>query len=219
MIPEKELQHAIDLVERLRTLVHDRELPADNRTRASASCHAIAQEHHHSIVLLIEHRLYASSFALVRSAFEAYVRAEWLFRKASDENVRRFLRNGDPPGIGTLIGDLETTLAFEEGHLSDIKKAHWNALCAYTHTGGLHVQRWNTPTAVESAYTPDEVRGALQFAALVGCMSAVGIANLAGSNEMALSVLEEVRSFEGSPTPTAPSNTGAAPSNPPRSSP
>lgn len=193
MITTAELQRAGELVECLRLLVHDRELPAMDRVRASASCHAIALEHHHSIVLLIERRLYGSAFALVRPAFEAYIRAEWLSRNATDEQVGSFLRDEEPPSINVLLRELETSPAFAEGNLSEIKRTHWAAICAYTHTGGLHVQRWNTPTSVESSYTADEVRGALQFAEFVGYMSAIGIAVLASSDEMMLAILSEVK--------------------------
>jgi len=34
-------------------------------------------------------------------------------------------------------------------------------MCAYTHTGGLHVQRWNSETAVEPVYAPEEVEEVL----------------------------------------------------------
>ena len=58
---------------------------------ATGSCFGIAQEHHHAIILLLEKGLCASAFALVRPAFEAYVRGEWLALCADEEGVSRFL--------------------------------------------------------------------------------------------------------------------------------
>lgn len=75
MVAPERIRKAGEFVEWLRQSIHEQELPSNNRVRAAASCYAIAQDHHHAIVLLIENRLYASSFALIRLEFEAYKRA------------------------------------------------------------------------------------------------------------------------------------------------
>ena len=89
MLTDQQLDDANAYGEWLRLAVHERELPANDRVRASGSCLAIAQDHHHAIIVLLGARLYASSFALVRIAFEAYVRGEWLDLCASAADIRR----------------------------------------------------------------------------------------------------------------------------------
>jgi len=180
-------------VEWLRQRVHELPLPGTIRVKAAAACQAIAQEHHHSIILLIEHQLKASAFALIRPAFESYVRGEWLARCATDAEVESFAKNVDPPSIGALLIMLEAHPAFSQGVLSRIKRAHWNALCSYTHTGGLHVQRWVTSEAIESNYLPGEVLGAIQLAEMIATMSVIALANLADNEQLALEVLQEIK--------------------------
>jgi hypothetical protein len=194
MVTESRIREAVEFVEWLRQCIHERELPANNRVRAAGSCFAIAQEHHHSIVLLTEHRLYAPSFSLLRAAFEAYVRGLWLSRCARDAEVNRFLRGGEPPKVDLLLRAVEETPGFSENVLSHIKHQSWKAMCAFTHTGGLHVQRWNTAEAIEPNYEPQEVEAALKLSELIGAMSVIGFASLAGSDELALRVLEKIKS-------------------------
>jgi len=187
-------QTAGEYVEWLRLALHEREIPANDRVRAAASCLAIAQDHHHAIVVLIENRLYASSFALMRVAFEAYLRGEWLALCAKDSEIRRFMKGWEPPHVGEFLQDLEKTPAFAEQVLSNVKRNLWQPMCAYTHTGGLHIQRWNTAEAVEPAYDPEEVAEVLAFAEIIASLSVIGVANLAQDEELANSVFQRFKS-------------------------
>lgn len=177
--------------------IHECDLPATNRVRAAASCLAIAQDHHHAIVVLLDHNLYASSFALIRVAFEAYVRGEWLALCGTDDEIEKFIAGEEPPPFGVLLQQLEQTEAFKEQVLSRIKANSWRAMCAYTHTGGLHVQRWNTPEAIEPSYSQDEVREVLSFAETVGALAAVGVASLANDMAAAEKILAKLKERKG----------------------
>jgi hypothetical protein len=88
---------------------------------------------------------------------------------------------------------LEETPAFSEKVLSSIKARRWRAMCDYTHTGGLHVQRWNTPDAIEANYDDAEILEVLFFAEIVGSLSVLGFAQHAGDAELSLRVLEQVK--------------------------
>ncbi|WP_332813871.1 DUF6988 family protein [Ramlibacter sp.] len=177
--------------------IHECKLPATNRVRAAASCLAIAQDHHHAIVLLVDHHLYASAFALVRVAFEAYVRGEWLAACASEEQVESFVHGDEPPKFRVLLEELEQTEGFKRQVLSSIKAHAWDAMCAYTHTGGLHIQRWNTSHAIEPGYEEAEVREVLDFAETVGSLAVIGVAKLAEDVEAARAVLERFKQRKG----------------------
>jgi hypothetical protein len=193
MSPSGRLRSAGQYVEWLRLAIHEREVPANERVRASLSCFAIAQDHHHAIVVLIDHRLYASSFALLRVAFEAFVRGEWLALCADDHQVRRFLEGGEPPKLDELLRALEQTPAFDERVLSSLKRQHWSAMCAYTHTGGLHVQRWNTTQAIEATYDPGEIESVLYFAEIIASLSVIGFATVVSDEALAQAVLDQVK--------------------------
>lgn len=185
------LARAGEYVEWLRTEVHEKTIPSTNRVRAAAACFALGQEHHHAIVVLAEHRLYGSAFSLLRVAFEAYVRGEWLNRCATDEQVEQFVQAEEPPRIGALLEQVEQLPGFSEQTLSSVKKAHWQSMCAYTHTGGLHVQRWQTSSAVEPNYSAEEVDEVLLFAEIVGSLSAIAIAGIASDEPTANRILRQ----------------------------
>lgn len=193
MLTTEEIGHAGSYVEQLRKSVHEIEVPSTNRARAAGSCLAIAQEHHHAIVRLIEERLFASSFALLRIEFEAYVRGEWLSQCASDLIVDAFLRGKEPPKIDCLLADLEMLESFNENLLSQIKHQTWKSMCAYTHTGGLHVQRWNTEDGIEANYSRDEILEVLKFAEIIASLAVIGVARLADDDELAIRTLEALK--------------------------
>lgn len=189
--PERMLD-SIAFVEWLRQSINEKPFPSNGRTRSSGSCFAIAQQHHHAIVLLIEHELFASSFSLLRVEFEAYVRGQWLLVCATDDEVEKYLRGWEPPKFAILVESLEKTPGFKDGDLSRIKRDGWKTMCAFTHTGGLHVQRWNTSDAIEANYTEPEILEVLALAEIVGAMSVLGIAELANDIELARLVSEKV---------------------------
>lgn len=170
--------------------VHNMDVPSDSRTRAAGSCFAIAQEHHHAIVRLIEWKLFAAAFALIRVEFEAYIRGEWLSQCASDSVIDAFLKNKEPPRIDCLLAELETIESFSEKVLSKIKAETWRSMCAYTHTGGLHVQRWNTEDGIEANYSRDEVLEVVKFAEIIASLSVMGVARLANDDTLATRTFE-----------------------------
>ena len=193
MIPAQRIHDAGGYVEWLRLAVHEKSLPASNRTRAAGACYAIAQDHHHAIVLLVEHQLYASSFALLQCEFEAYVRGQWLAHCASDVQIDKYLRGWEPPKIDELLASVEQTPGFSEKVLSRVKAQGWKTMCAFTHTGGLHIQRWNTSDGIEPNYTPEEVLEVLGFTEAFGALAVLGIAELANDAGMAERILNKVK--------------------------
>jgi hypothetical protein len=70
-------------------------------------------------------------------------------------------------------------------------------MCAYTHTGGLHIQRWNTSDGIEPNYSPEEVLEVLAFAEFVGVMSVLGMAELANDEDLALRLLNKIKERAG----------------------
>lgn len=193
MLTQKEVEDANAYGEWLRLAVHERSLPANDRVRAAASCFSIAQDHHHAIVVLLEAGLYASCLALQRITFEAYVRGEWLALCATDSQVEQFLEGQEPPKMNDLLSALQRMDAFKEGKLSLIKERTWKSMCAYTHTGGLHVQRWNTSRAIEPNYSADELGEVLRFADIVATLSVLGVLSLMNDVQVAEKLLERFR--------------------------
>ncbi len=172
----------------LNHLANGVEVVANNRNRAAGASFLIAADHHHAIFFLLKHTFHSSSIALLRCLFEAYLRGLWLRHCATDGQVDEFIKGGEPPK--TMVADIEATPEFGEGELSRIKKASWSAMCAFTHTGGLHLQRWQTSEAVEPNFDAGELEECLNAAELFGAMATLELVQMSKSGNDGSSVLE-----------------------------
>ena len=139
MVSGAEIRGTSEFVEWLRQQVHEKQLPATVRVRAAGGCLALAQEHHHSIVFLVAHKLYGSAFALVRLAFEAYVRGGWLALCASDTAVENFVAGKEAPKIHVLL--TERSLRGERPRSRESQELACDVR--------LHAHRWKARPALE----------------------------------------------------------------------
>jgi hypothetical protein len=188
----EKLNSSIIFFEWLSNTIFDNPFQDTRRNRAAGSCFTIAQDHYHAILLLTQHQRYASSFSLLRVEFEAYIRGLWLYHCACDSEIERFLKGKEPPKIDVLLEAIEKTHAFSENQLSEIKEKFWKSMCGYTHTGGLHIQRWNSNEAIEPIYSDEEIIEVILFAELISAMSVLACAQLANNNILANKILEKM---------------------------
>ena len=158
-------------------------MPASLRSRVATACLSVALDHHHAITILVANDRLASAFALVRPVFESFIRGTWLTHCATDVQVEKFSTGWSPPKIDLLLEDLENKPGYDGKILSAIKASSWNSMCAYTHTGGLQIQRWQTDKSVEPAYEQEEIEEVLGFANLFASLSAVEMVEISGSEE------------------------------------
>ena len=77
----------------LRELLVSHEYPSDTKSRLLVAYVDIALEHHAAIWLLTEHKLKRSAFALVRTVFDAMLRALWINAVASTEQIEEARRD------------------------------------------------------------------------------------------------------------------------------
>ncbi len=172
----------------LNKLANGVEIVASNRNRAAGASFSIAMDHHHAIFFLLKHTFHSSSFALLRCLFEAYLRGLWLKHCATEGQVEDFIKGGEPPK--TMVAEIEATPEFAEGALSRIKKANWSAMCAFTHPGGIHLQRWQTPEAVEPNFETGELEECLNTAELFGAMATLELVQMSKSENNGASVFQ-----------------------------
>jgi len=165
--------------------------PSTDRNRAAAACFAIAQEHHEAIVRLAELQLFASSFALLRVVFEAYVRGVWLYLCATDSEVGRFIALKEPPVLGDLLKAIDGHWMFVDTPLSGYKTENYRQLCAFTHTGGQQVMRWNHEVGIEPDYHIDDVMQVVITSEQLSLLSLLGIASLGDEPDIALAAIRE----------------------------
>jgi hypothetical protein len=125
-------------------------IPADQRSRLAAGCLHLMLEHHDGIILLIDHGAYGSAFALLRLAFESYVRGVWLSQCATEEELEAFKKEKLGKSFGSLIKELEQRPGFSSGVLSIAKQQSWGFLNSLTHSGFAQVVRRHSAVALEA---------------------------------------------------------------------
>ena len=151
----------------------------------------MALEHQKAIVLLVANKIYGSAFALARLLFEAYVRGVWLQLCASKSEIQKYKKDKLDKHFSTLIQEIENCEGFEEGILSEAKKANYNAMNSFTHSGYLQAVRRNTEFSIEPNYTEEEITELVNIAHAIGMLSALQISLMAGKNELAIEMLEK----------------------------
>lgn len=175
----------------LHGLTNDVEMWQTEKNRAAAASFGITQDHHAAIVFLMKNTFYSSSFALLRILFEAYLRGLWLKHCATDLQVSGLFRGDEPPK--TMVEEIESTEAFDSGVLSRFKKNSWSAMCDFTHTGGSHLQRWQSQDAVEPTFAPEELEECLNCAELFGAMAGLELVQLSKSGADGADVLQLIK--------------------------
>lgn len=163
--------------------------PDDRRATITAAFCKLALDHHSAIVLLFRNNLYSSGLALVRSTFEAMLRAHWIVGCANDGEVDQFAE--DPAfDIMSRCDPDRIDMAFRtDGFFRQAKDDAWDALNAYTHGGLEQLVRQFSGGKIEWSYTDEHilegVRAATASVLMLGYLLAyvVGKADTMGEIE------------------------------------
>lgn len=178
------LVEAKGLAEWLVAQLHDLEISGANRHKIPGLLFDIAIEHYVGIIQLIDARILAAAFALVRSEFEAYVRGLWVHYCATDAELNRFVERDELPKIGNMIVTLEERHGTKEKVLSELMKNAWKGMNGYTH-GGIHqISRRMKAGAIEPNYEAGEIFEVVRFSGTIAQMSLAEIALLAGKDDL-----------------------------------
>jgi hypothetical protein len=171
-------------------------IPSTVRARMAGGCLDQALEHPKAIALLVRRRHFGSALALVRLAFESYVRGVWLHQCATDAEVTRYTKDKLKKEFGAMLEEIEKTDAFNEGVLSAIKKRSWRAMNSFTHSGYSQAVRRNTSNSIEPNYDEHELLEALQFANAIALLAAIQVASLADNVDLAYDFLKKARRLQ-----------------------
>ncbi len=193
------LERAFQIGEEFRLLVDGVSIPANTRSRLSSSYYWIAMDHHHAILLLIQENLNSSAFALLRVQFEAYVRGVWVWIGCDDTALGKFSNGGEPPMFSEMLKQIEGHPNFSNGDLSRFKQKNWGALCDYTHTGLIHLSRWNGDTEIVPNFDDKEIQEVIWFTGLLGSLSVTGIAQIIDSQELAYRAFQAINKWGSDP--------------------
>ncbi len=159
-------------------------LPKTRRLLLAISAFDVVFEHFTGITVLIEKKVYGSAFALVRSIFEAFVRAVWLKDCATDEELAAFERVERGRNFDLLLQKIEELDAFKSGTLSDLKKQAWSAMNSYTH-GGIHqVARRVKGNAIDPNYLDGEIMEVLRMGQMFALLAFIQIVLVADRKDL-----------------------------------
>jgi hypothetical protein len=184
---------SLELLSLARAQLSGLNVPNTLRNRVCAACFAVSHEHHRSLLtlLLIEPAAVASAYALVRPQFEAYARAMWLWRCATEAQVERFREAGRLTGMKAMMEALAKTPGFEAVDLMETYTNHWSFMCAYVHTGAQQVSRWSEGPMIEPKYSDAEIQQVIRFAEKVSVFTGIAMAVLADKPDAARHIAEK----------------------------
>jgi hypothetical protein len=164
---------------RVHELFARHEYGVDTKTLALLAYVDLALEVHKAICLLTKAKLYGAAFALLRPVWDALLRALWINKVASAEQIEQafhdelhFGRTGEMFEAikGAYFSEaLPPEEAEEEEEVAakffSLLRQEWKATSSYTHLGGLQLSRRFAPNGeLKPSYSDAEVFNALRSA-------------------------------------------------------
>ena len=179
------LTSAQQLTKWIATRQHDLEIKTADESRIPGLLFDLTLEHHVGIVHLITGRMYGSAFALIRSEFEAFVRAVWLQICATSQEINDVVtKDSRKLKFGEMITAIEDHQDFSDKVLSGLKANAWDTMNGYTHGGRHQIARRMKGDIIEPNYDPEEVIEALKASGFIALMALRQIARLADSGDL-----------------------------------
>ncbi|MGF1899318.1 hypothetical protein L4D16_23885 [Vibrio alginolyticus] len=175
--------------------VDDGEFICDGVNSISAALLNIAIDHHQSVIVLVERKLYSSAFALARSMFESTIRGLWINNCANEQDVDEMLSKDRLKNFGQLICELEAMNCYSSGVLSMTKKSVWALFNSFTHSGYQQISRQFSGNEIISNFSSDEVNSLLSHTGALALLATIEIASIMNNEPLMLACLDKVKEF------------------------
>ena len=141
----------------IRKMVIKHDYPKGNKNLILLGYHSIMVEHHDSIHLLIQNKLYGSAFALVRAFYEPLYRALWVNACAKDNQISKIMKGKDAfPKMKEMVEQIDNAYRTDD-FWQRIKNNSWSAMNDYTHAGIRQLSRRFVEDEVAPNYHLGEV--------------------------------------------------------------
>jgi hypothetical protein len=187
------LASSADLSKWFDSSIHSLEILYGDRERMAAALFDQVHEHHKAVALLIKSSLVGSAFSLVRPTLETFVRGLWLFRCASEEEVKNFAKDKIDKSPRDMIGQIEQLPEYDVGVLSKVKKEAWNAMCSYAHGGYRQALHRITPDQIKPNYSESERLEVINSTNAIALLAAAEIFSMARRQDLEAAVVERMR--------------------------
>jgi hypothetical protein len=157
---------------RLDQLLLCNEYPRNTKTFVLVAYVDIALEHHKAIWLLTKSELNGSAFALVRLPWDALLRALWINKVATEQQIEQASRDElQFPHMRDMRADIKQAYFSDappeqaqrfDWFIQFLKEA-WPSMSSYTHSGGLQLARRFTGDELKPNYSEGEIVEALSL--------------------------------------------------------
>lgn len=136
----------------------------DRRLTITLAYLNIGLDHHSAITFLMRNKRFGSALALVRSVFEAMLRAHWVVGCATNDEVDQLATDHDFDIMSRVDVDRIDKAFQANGFFRQAKTDAWKAMNAYTHSGLRQLVRQFTAHHVEAKYKDEELVDGLRAA-------------------------------------------------------
>jgi hypothetical protein len=142
-----------------------------DREVISGALFDICLDHAKGVVVTLENKLHASSYALIRPLFESFVRAAWIQHCACDSEIS-YVKKKDKFKLSfeEMLKAVEKERQWEKT-LSQVKQSAWKAMNSYTHGGIQLVGRRLNENFIEHNEDEEELIGILQFVCIISFLT------------------------------------------------
>ncbi len=164
------------------------EYPDDRRVTITLAYCNLSLDHHTAIILLFRNKLYGSGLALVRSIFEAMLRAHWVVGCATPAEVDQVAEHHDFDIMSRVDANRIDTAFHADGFFQQAKTNAWKAMNAYTHSGLRQLVRQFSGSKVEASYTEEDLLEGLRAATASVLLLGYLLAKLTGRNDAAAEI-------------------------------
>ncbi len=133
---------------------------------------------------------------MLRTLFESYLKAIWLFHCATDIDLDRYIK-GDEFKMSRLIHEIEQTETYGVGVLAETKSTWWAKMCSFSHSGIEAVGRQIDGDIIQPAFTLEEIVHLLTFSDGIAMLAGIHIANVRNDVELSKSILVHAQQGDG----------------------
>ncbi len=156
------------------------EISVDDGEFIPSLFHSTVIEHHRSIVLLVERKLYSSACILLRPLFEAYVKGLWFTHCAQDKDFAALRKDNFNKTFGVMVSEIDTVkgskLATPKGH-------YWKTLNSFTHSGAALLGRKYNRDTITNSHDEELIESLLDFSANYALLSGIEVSMLSENIE------------------------------------
>ncbi|MDI1298803.1 hypothetical protein [Methylotenera sp.] len=167
-------------------------LVSNDRTKLGAGCLQLAQDHHVSILLLIEKSYYSSAFALLRVQFDSFLRGVWILRLASDKKINDYNKNRLDIKMNEMIKMVSSLPDYENTEFESMSKS-LKAMNSYTHSGYSANLNHQDNGFIQQNHKKEDILNILKHASYFGSLASIEILQLA-QDEISSSDLDLISS-------------------------